>query len=218
MEIELKLLITRRLLHRVLVHRTVRRCGRGPSRSEALRSVYFDTPGFDLRRKGIALRLRRKGGGWVQTVKGGGSSALGLHRREEFEWKLPREALDLDVLERTPYRKLFDASLRRRLRPAFATAFRRTAVDLAIGRRTRAELALDVGEIRAGRRREAIAEVEIELSRGEPRDLVTFARTLKGSLRFRIGNASKAERGYALAYGGLVRASLRTQPRAKIVR
>lgn len=217
MEIELKLLISRRFLHRVLAYRTVRRRGRGLLRTEALHSVYYDTPRFELRRKGIALRLRRRGSGWVQTVKGSGSSAGGLHLREEFEWKLPRNALDAALLERTPFRKLFDASLRRRLRPAFTTAFRRTAIDLAIGRRTRAELALDVGEIRANSRRETIAEVEIELIRGELRDLVAFARKLKGSLRFRIGNASKAERGYALADGGFIRASLRTQRRAGAV-
>lgn len=217
MEIELKLLISRRLLHRVLVDPAVQRHRRGPFRTEALHSVYYDTAEFDLRGNGVALRLRRQGNGWVQTVKGPGSSVLGLHRREEFEWKLPREALDPRLLERTPFGKLFSASLRRRLRPVFATAFRRTVVRLGIGRRTRAELALDVGDIRAEGRREPIAEVEIELIRGEPRDLVAFARKLESTLRFRIGDANKAERGYALADGGFIRASLRTQPRAGMV-
>ena len=47
--------------------------------------VYYDTPGLDLWRQGIALRLRRERGRWFQAVKGGGSAHAGLHRRFEDE-------------------------------------------------------------------------------------------------------------------------------------
>lgn len=216
MEIELKLLLARRRLAGVLAQRIIRRHARGPARAALLHSIYYDTPQFDLYRAGIALRLRLEEGAWIQTLKGRGEAAGGLHQRQEFEWKLGRKALDFSALARTPFRSAFSESLRRRLRPVFTTAFRRTSRLLALGRRTRAELALDSGEIRAGGRREAIAEAEIELLRGDPRRLITLARQLGRVLHTRVGNASKAARGYALAAGKTAKPSLRTQRKASL--
>src|SRR4029077_9477390 len=39
-----------------------------PLRKE-LRTIYFDTARYKLRKHGISLRLRDEGGAWVQTVK-----------------------------------------------------------------------------------------------------------------------------------------------------
>jgi triphosphatase len=53
----------------------------------------------------------------------------------------------------------------------------------------------------AGRRREALCEIELELKQGEPSCLFDLAEALATELPVRIDNTSKAERGYRLASG-----------------
>ena len=53
--------------------------------TRTLFSAYYDTPSAHLRKNGVALRLRRQDGRWIQTVKNGGSARGGLHQRIEHE-------------------------------------------------------------------------------------------------------------------------------------
>jgi len=85
-EIELKLTIDSAHVTRLRNHPMLKTAGQEKSRRRKLYSVYFDTPDRDLYKLGITLRLRRAGGCWVQTIKGGGSSEGGMHQRNEWEW------------------------------------------------------------------------------------------------------------------------------------
>jgi triphosphatase len=144
--------------------------------------------------------VREIGGRWIQTVKGGAEGAAGLHEREEYEWPLPGAKPDLALLAGTPLEKqITDTRVSRGLGPVFRTEFHRTAQPLAWPDGTRAELALDVGTIQAGARSEPISEVEMELQAGDLTHLFDVARALATDLSLRLGHASKAERGYALA-------------------
>src|SRR5439155_846098 len=62
-------------------------------------------------------------------------------------------------------------------------------------------LCLDVGEIRAGRRRATLSEIEVELKRGDPSRLFELASALAADLPVRVTHTSKADRGHALARG-----------------
>jgi inorganic triphosphatase YgiF len=197
-EIELKLTASAAALTAVCAHPAVTAAKRGRMRTQQIVSTYFDTPGRDLASAGVALRLRRAGTRWLQTVKGEGDAAAGVHRRTEFEWRLPEPKLDIAKLARTPWRKLFARS-NGHYRRVFATAVRRSELPLAFADGTRATLCLDVGEIRAGRRRVPLTEVEVELKHGDPSRLFELAEALTADLPLRISHASKAERGYALA-------------------
>jgi inorganic triphosphatase YgiF len=199
-EIELKLTAPAEALAAVRAHPAVAAAARGRMRTRQIVSTYYDTPGRDLAAAGVALRLRRAGARWLQTVKGEGSSVAGVHRRTEFEWRLSAPQLDTTKLARTPWRKLF-ASTNGRFRRVFATAVRRSELPLAFADGTRATLCLDIGEIRAGRRRAALTEIEVELERGDPSRLFELASALAADLPVRVTHASKAERGYALARG-----------------
>jgi inorganic triphosphatase YgiF len=197
-EIELKLTAAAETLAAVRSHPAVIAAARGPLRTRRIVSSYYDTPGRDLAAAGVALRLRRAGARWLQSVKGDGEAAAGVHRRVEFEWPLQAPKLDLAKLDRTPWRKLF-ARRGARYRRVFATAVRRSELPLAFADGTRATLCLDVGEIRAGRRRAALTEIEVELEHGDPSRLFELAEALAADLPVRVTHTSKAQRGYALA-------------------
>jgi len=202
MEIELKLLLAPADLGALPGHPRVREHARVARRTVRLHSVYFDTPLGDLRERGLALRVRREGGRWLQTLKGPGEAVAGMHARGEFEWRVPGEAPVVELLANTPHAKLFGKRrVREALAPVFATEFRRRVIELVFADGTEAELCLDAGEIRAGTAVEAISEAEIEIVKGDPRTLIGFAIGLSESVSFRLGHASKAERAWQLALG-----------------
>lgn len=197
-EIELKLTTDPKSLARVREHPAVAAVLRGePHRSETV-STYYDTRGQDLRKAGVALRIRRSGQRWIQTVKGEGERVGALHRRPEYEWPTANSRIDAQKLATTPWRDVFDGAAGR-LRPVFVTDVDRTEHTLAFADGTRAMLCLDQGEIRSGRRRTPLTEIELELLEGEPRALYELALSLASDLPVAVSQATKAERGYALA-------------------
>ena len=81
-EVELKLALDEAHQARFLRHPLLRQAGE--RHVEMLDNIYYDTANLALRRRGIALRLRRKGKQWLQTVKLAGSAAAGLSSRPEW--------------------------------------------------------------------------------------------------------------------------------------
>ena len=61
---------------------------------QALITRYFDTPAFALSEQGVALRVRRVGRRWLQTLKTEGERRGGLSRRAEYEMAVTRGSLD----------------------------------------------------------------------------------------------------------------------------
>lgn len=167
-----------------------------------LYSVYYDTSNFDLRRSGIAFRLRREGKRWVQTVKGGGSAIAGLHQRDEWDAPILKAQPDFTKISNPDLLKLIGtANLREQLRPLFITEFNRSIRILRLVDGTEAEFCLDRGEIIAGNASAPLCEVELELKSGSPVPLFQLALDLLQVIPLRLENVSKAERGYALASG-----------------
>src|SRR5215831_1566308 len=93
-EIELKLTAPPEAIAAVRTHPAVTAAKRGPMHTTELLSTYYDTPERELAAAGVALRLRKAGRSWLQTVKGNGEAAAGLHRRSEFEWRLSAPRVD----------------------------------------------------------------------------------------------------------------------------
>ena len=198
-EIELKLAIDPTALPRLKRHAALLAAAAGPARSARVTSVYYDTPEFDLRDAGVVLRVRRDGRRWLQTLKGAGSSAAGLHQRPEYEWPLSMPRLDSTRFAATPWQKLLGQTrVRDALKPVFRTEIMRTSQPLAFTDGTRAVLCIDVGYVQAGRRRSAINEIEIELSAGRALPLFELAQALAADLPLALSPMSKAERGYRL--------------------
>ncbi len=167
-----------------------------------LRAIYFDTPDCALARAQMALRLRRSGRRWVQTLKAGASGAGGLHARDEWEFARPGPSLDLSLFVESPLADLDEAAtLHRRLAPVFEVDTRRTAWQLAPQPGSKLEVAFDAGEVASGERREAFSEVEIECLEGGPDAAFDLAARMLDHVAMRPSAVTKAQRGYRLFRG-----------------
>ncbi|MGH8760159.1 MAG: inorganic triphosphatase, partial [Burkholderiales bacterium] len=163
-------------------------------------SAYYDTPERALKTAGAALRLRREGGRWIQTVKSEGRVAGGLHQRAEHEVVVAAQLPSFPSIAEAGLGDLVaDRRLREALTVAFTTEFNRTSTLLRPAAGKVVEVSLDRGVIAAGDRREPICEIELELKAGTPRNLFELALEIAAALPVRLDNRSKAERGYALA-------------------
>jgi triphosphatase len=199
LETELKLRLAPEQARRITGHPIVHHAARGGAARRHLVSVYYDTPDLNLRGRGMAVRLRKVAGRWVQTVKTDGRSRLGLHQRAEWEHPVSGPALEPDKVPDEEIRSLLAASP---LQPAFVTDFWRTARLVEWSDGSQIELALDHGSIRAGQQVEPLCELELELKQGRPQSLYDMALAFAARARVSVENRSKAERGYALLGGG----------------
>ncbi len=206
-ETELKLLLpgadAARIAGQLARHPALRR---RPREVQQLHNVYYDTPDQALRRQKVALRVRRQSGGpasraqWILTLKTAGTSVGGLSQRGEWEATLRNATPRLSALDGTPWAALDpDGTLWPQLAPAFITTCSRTLWLLRQRGGSVIEVALDVGEVLADGRRAPICELELELKAGPPEALYALARRLAEVVAVLPGQASKAERGYALA-------------------
>ncbi len=198
-EVELKLLADPADIPRLRRHPLLKTlCPSGP-KTRKLTSLYFDTDDFVLKNRAVALRVRRSGRQWIQTVKGGGSVRAGLHQRDEWEAPVARNTPDFTKITDPGLIRLFAGEeMRQRLHPVFVTEFNRTVWLLETEAGDQVEMALDQGEIRADQNSAPICEVELELKAGNPAALYELALALQEAASLCAENASKAERGYAL--------------------
>lgn len=167
---------------------------------------YFDTPDFALSAAGVALRVRRAGRRWLQTLKTEGTRQGGLSQRIEYE--MPTRGGALDWTRFPPEALAYvPEALRGAVVPVFETRFRRTAWQVNGRAGARIEVALDVGEVvtlkgtRAGARSQPICEIELELKAGQPDALFALALEWAAAFGCLPFDLSKAERGVRLARG-----------------
>lgn len=216
-EIELKLQVP--AARRIEVEAAV--AGRVPAPRQRLRAAYVDTADRRLATAGLALRLRREGRRWVQTLKGATDDGL-----TRLEHNVPRAAaaalptIDPALHAGTPVgdrllallggppaaplEALYRTDLQRR---------RRVLPVRAAGRPpARVELAFDRGRIMAGARAVDVSELEIELVAGSPRAVIDTARRWLLRHGLWLDMRSKAERGDLLARGATVAPARTAQP------
>ncbi|TAJ76180.1 MAG: CYTH and CHAD domain-containing protein [Gallionellaceae bacterium] len=195
-ETELKLRIAPEDMARLKRHPFLRSLSGERATSRKLYSVYFDTPDLKLHHGAMALRLRRVGKQWLQTLKGGGGVRAGLHQRNEWETPVAAEQLDFAALEAAGASPL-PPNLRKKLQPLFVTDFTRSIRMLQF-EGALIELCMDSGEIRAGKSMHTISELELELKSGEPLQLFRLALALLDIVPVEVETTSKAEYGYRL--------------------
>lgn len=186
-----------------------------------LQAAYFDTPDRRLAAARSALRVRREGDDWVQTLKAAGShtmvrvednrptappppgqplaARLSLHAGGPAEAAL-REALGW-APETDPHGE------RCGLVALYRTDMQRTRVQWRVGVGTLheglVELALDEGAIVAGpaeaEHRVPVRELEIELLEGHPQAVIDAGRDWVSRFGLWLDTQTKAHRGDRLA-------------------
>jgi triphosphatase len=164
--------------------------------AQHLVSTYFDTRDLALSKAGVFLRVREVGGRYLQTVKAMRSKA-DLIERFEWERQISGPSPDLTEVDGTPLHALLTRLRPASLRPLFETRMYRTLRRVAHGG-SEIEVAVDEGEIVAGKRRVPVNEVELELKTGNAAELFSFASTLSDALPLRLTVKTKAERGFEL--------------------
>ena len=159
-----------------------------------LQAFYFDTPDRDLVRAKIALRLRREGEQWVQTLKMPGENALS---RIEINHDRSSPDLDLSVYAAEPFAAVL-AKHAQALAICYETdvqrIFRQTRTDLGV-----IEIALDTGLLRAGSVELPISEIEFELKRGQLAAVFALGKKWQQAHGLILDARSKSERGDRLA-------------------
>lgn len=159
-----------------------------------LHAMYFDTPERELARARIAIRLRKEGQDWVQTLKMPGANAI---TRIEINHPRPGPVLDLSVYAGTEVESAL-AAIEGELGLRYETDVERLLRRV----RTRygtVELAYDTGLIRAGTLELPISELEFELVSGRPAAIFSVARGWLQRHHLVLDARSKSERGDALA-------------------
>jgi inorganic triphosphatase YgiF len=199
-EVELKLALATENIPALKRHPLLQAAGTPLRRN--LRSIYHDTPKLSLMRHRAALRVRRIGRGWVQTVKIGGGANGGLHQRPEWEVTLPDATPNPALFDAPAVRALITPARQAKLLPVFETRFWRTTWQVQWGN-AQIEVALDQGEVRSGAHSQPICELELELKSGPALALFDLALALAETIPLRPDPVSKAERGYALFLGQL---------------
>ena len=174
-----------------------------------LHSVYVDTPGLTLARRGIALRLRRQAGRWALTAKWAGRVAGLVHERPELTVALdksPRFPLRVNGLLRRDLDALIAGQA---LKPILITQIHRRRIDVVrsaapSGHQALAELALDRVQLCGPDDRKAAArytEIEIERLHGTRRDVTRLAQLLQARFGLMPSTESKFAHGLRVLYG-----------------
>ncbi len=182
---------------------------------QPLVALYFDTPGELLARARVALRLRREGETWVQTLKAEGTDAM--HRLEHNVAVAGKRQPELDLSRHDGsaagqvLRAVLAGARDEPLLLRYATAVQRTRRLLRAGA-ARIELALDEGHITAGRHRLPICELELELLAGTPQALLDVAGRWVDRFGLVLDVRSKSERGHRLAAGVLASPPTKARP------
>ena len=198
-ETELKFQIPHPARH--LVRRAV---AANRARVTPLQAVYVDSADRRLAAAAMALRLRREGRHWVQTLKGRGD---GLMARLEDEVQVRHSGREAPARDATRHagtpigERLLDLlSDGTPLLAVYTTEIQRTHRVLRVGA-ARIELAHDRGFIRAAGRRLPVDELEFELKAGEPAALVATAARWVQRFGLWWDVRTKSERGHRLAAG-----------------
>ncbi|WP_227431218.1 CYTH and CHAD domain-containing protein [Psychrobacter sp. I-STPA6b] len=205
-EIELKFLVPE-----YKVNALMRQANIKSSQTSQLAAHYFDTPTQQLAKAGIALRIRKEGDEWVQTIKtaGDGMAARLEHNHTLDAQQLPKtqaDALspDLEIYHDTALEDTLSQldidELSNQLVQLYVTDVERIT-RLVKKEGNVIEVAYDQGQVIHGEdksQQQHIHEIEFELLQGDTAYLFEVAKTWCKRYKLCLSTVTKAERGSLL--------------------
>ena len=147
----------------------------------------------------MGLRVRSCEGRSVQTIKTAGRVIGGLYQRPEYNEPIQGARPALARFNSKIWPPGCDLqALENELVPIFSTDFERQTWLLETPDDTLIEVAYDRGFIETNQGRVDICEIELELLKGDEKQLFVLANEIAALPGVRLGNVSKAQRGYML--------------------
>lgn len=166
-----------------------------------MHAVYFDTQDQDLRKAGIAYRIRHENDRITATIKWDNRVDDGLHSREEFNLVINDERFaedpDIKAFESSDaYDVLLQAAGDKKLVKFVEMEFVRQLIKVDTGRSMSA-LSFDDGVIHGENGDSVILEMEVEWYHGDEDDFREVATSIAEKFDLKPENASKLQRGFA---------------------
>jgi triphosphatase len=163
-----------------------------------IETTYFDTSDRRFTDNGLALRVRKQNKGTLLSLKQAGPTAMA---REEWERPIAGDRPNADDMSGTPAETLLqgnggDANLA----PLYTVAVDRASFLVKEGS-AQIEVAVDRGEIKHEGSELPVCELELELKKGDPRQLFALAQRFIDKAPLRLSLVSKGDRGDRLADG-----------------
>ena len=197
-EIELKFIFNAKFANEL--HKTLNKFHCISSKTQFLHNVYFDTADRRLRKLDMGLRVRSCDGKSVQTIKTAGRVIGGLHQRPEYNEPIESLRPALARFKRKIWPENCDIQqLEQQLNPIFSTDFERLTWLIEMPDDTLIEVAHDTGFIETNQGKVSLCEIELELVKGDEKQLFILGNDIAQLPSARLGNVSKAQRGDMLA-------------------
>lgn len=162
----------------------------------SITSIYYDTPDLALKRRALALRIRKEGRLYLQTVNAATAGALSGSDERRWQSMVPHAVPDLSPPELRQWLGDLDPA---GLRPVFASRIRRSLRQLRPTPDTLIDVVFDRGLLATpGGSELAISEIDLDLRDGDAQALFEIARALNRTAALQLEPRSLAVRGYAL--------------------
>lgn len=200
-EMELKFLLSEKDMNKVGRLGWLKDLQSGRTATKNLHATYFDTPELELHAAKVTFRIRKEGRRWIQCVKTPENATDGAFTRREWEVPVSLPEPDISAFQDGECLKALPVASADRLEPAFETIVKRQHRLIELGPGQVVALDIDRGEVRAGDKSEAIAEIEMELVEGDPNAVFELALKLADDVPLHMSSATKASRGYQLRTG-----------------
>ena len=170
--------------------------GTSTSRSQNLRSIYFDTAAWDLRKNGVVLHVRKTGrAAAVLCVKLTDTAAVGPVVSKEVEVRSPDLQPNLALFDENLGSELIRIVNDNPIEPKFERQIKRQTVLVNCGR-SRIEATFDEGYLVGGEQRVPLNEVRLKLNAGDEANLYDLAMRAAEQFSLCLDFASKAEKGF----------------------
>ncbi|MCG6201595.1 CYTH and CHAD domain-containing protein, partial [Psychromonas antarctica] len=169
------------------------------NKTQFLHNIYFDTANRTLRKMDIGLRVRSCDNSSLQTIKTAGRVIGGLHQRPEYNEPIEGTRPELSRFNSKIWPDGCDIkALESELIPMFCIDFQRQTWLVEMADNTLIEVAYDKGLIEGNQGKINICEIELELVKGDEKQLFVLGDEIASLPQVRLGNVSKAQRGYML--------------------